>query len=184
LDPDAEKVYNSPMVQVKVDSSLVVESPKPERLADKLITDDILLGDLKVEIGSKMPTLSGKTGYKNQVVATWQSALGVSSIVADISAGEFHITAPIELPYGAHSVNAYAIRESDQAMSKVIGVEFDVKETQAQVISFEPKQEDTSYILYIVLGVIAVIVIGLIIYLRSRKKPTNPTDDEQNVTQN
>ncbi|MFC1600103.1 hypothetical protein ACFL3T_03690 [Patescibacteria group bacterium] len=189
MDPKNSKVHNSPLVLVNIDSTLNVESPTPERLADKLITEDILLKELKVEVGSKMPTLSGKTGYKNQVIATWQSAIGVSSIVADISAGDFHITAPIELPYGAHTVSAYSIRESDQAMSKVIGVDFDIKETEKQVVSFEPKQEDTSYILYIVLGVIAVIVIGLIIYLRSRKKPEvaestnspNQNNDEKDV---
>ena len=100
-----------------------------------------------------------------------------SSIVADISAGEFHITAPIELPYGAHIVNAYAIRQSDQAMSKVIGINFDVKETEKQVVSFEPEQEEVPYILYIILSAIAVIAIGVGIYLRTRKTKVPSTTE-------
>ncbi len=189
LDPKNSKVLNSPMVKVSLDSSLMVEKPTPERLADKLITDDILLKELIVEVGSKMPTLSGKAGYKNQVIATWQSVVGVSSIIADISAGEFHITAPIELPYGEHKVTVYAIRESDQAMSKVVGIPFNVKETEKQVISFEPVKEDSSYILYIFLGVIVIMVVGLVYYIRSRKSTKTPdfdssgTEDSKNPNQ-
>lgn len=182
LDPDNMQVYNSPMVKVSLDSSLMVEKPNPERLADKLITEEILLKELSVEVGSKMPTLTGMTGYKNQVVATWQSAVGVSSIIADISAGEFHITAPIELPFGEHKVTAYAIRESDQAMSKIVGIPFNVKETEKQVVSFEPVKEDSSYILYIFLGVIVVMVVGLVYYIRSRK-PTNTLDSDSSGTE-
>lgn len=178
LDVDNSIVYNSPMINVVIDSTLTVSTPKPERLANQLITDEVLLKNLAVEVESKTPTLTGEVDYGSQVVATWQSAIGVSSIVADISAGEFHITAPIELPYGAHIVNAYAIRQSDQAMSKVVGVNFEVKETEKQVVSFEPKQEEPSYILYIVLAAIAVIAIGIGIYLKTRKLKTTQANEQ------
>lgn len=128
LDPKNKQILESPLIYVTMDSTLNVEQPTPERLSDINIDEDVLLKDLQIEIRDSHPTLIGRTGFKNKVVATWQSVVGTSAIVADLAGGEFRIQAPTELPWGEHIVSVYAIRESDRAVSKVVTLNFNVKE--------------------------------------------------------
>jgi len=134
LDVEEGNVIESPLIGVTLDSSLIVDSPKPERLADKNIDEKVILEGLRVVIKDNKPVLVGRTGYKNRVFATWQSVLGTSAIVADLAGGEFEITAPKELEKGEHSVTLYAIREKDMAMSKIITLNFDVKSTVGAIL--------------------------------------------------
>ncbi|MBU1446656.1 hypothetical protein KKD70_05340 [Patescibacteria group bacterium] len=134
LDTEAGDVFESPLIGVNLDSKLIVDSPKPERLADTNISDDVLLEGVRIVIVDNKPVLVGRTGYKNKVFATWQSVLSTSAIVADLAGGEFEIAAPKELEKGDHKVTLYAIRESDMAMSKVITVNFEIKSTVGAIL--------------------------------------------------
>ncbi|MBD3156838.1 DUF4215 domain-containing protein [Candidatus Peregrinibacteria bacterium] len=154
LDPANKQVLSSPLIKVTLDSSLQVDEPQPERLSDKTITEEVLLEGLRVDISDSKPMLIGKTGYKNRVVATWQSVVGTSAIVADLAGGEFRIEAPKELPFGEHSVSVYAIRESDQAISKVITLHFTVKEPVTSVlrgVAFGKEMGFPNYVWFIII---------------------------------
>lgn len=128
LDPENKRVLDSPVIRLTMDSTLQVDSPQPERLSDTNITEDVLLEEVVVEIRDSKPILIGRTGFKNRVVATWQSVVGTSAIVADLAGGEFKIEAPKELPFGDHTVTVYAVRENDMAVSKTVVLHFNVKE--------------------------------------------------------
>jgi len=134
LDPANKRVLESPLIGVTMNSKLQVEKPQPERLSDVNITDEVLLEDLRVEIRDAKPILIGRTGFKNKVVATWQSVVGTSAIVADLAGGEFKIEAPKELAWGEHKVSVYSIRDKDHAMSKVVNIKFEVKEPLVSVL--------------------------------------------------
>lgn len=134
LDVEAGNVIESPLVGVTLDSTLLVDAPKPERLADQNIDEDVILEEVRVVIVDNKPVLIGRTGYKNRVFATWQSVLGTSAIVADLAGGEFEIAAPKELEKGDHKVTLYSIRESDMAMSKVVTLNFEVKSTVGAIL--------------------------------------------------
>jgi hypothetical protein len=163
LDTANSTVINSPLLFITLNSEFDIVVPKPEKLNQTLITDEILLQDLSVEVDDKKPVLYGRTGFENRVVATWQSVLGVSSIVADIAGGEFSIPSPEELPLGKHKVTVYSIQEDTRAISKDVVVNFDVVEPQI-VISHEaamPQPEEGFPIwLWILLGAIIISVAG------------------------
>jgi hypothetical protein len=134
LDVEEGNVIESPLIGVTLDSTLIVDAPQPERLADQNIDEEVLLEGVRIVIVDNKPVLLGRTGYKNRVFATWQSVLGTSAIVADLAGGEFEIAAPKELEKGDHTVTLYAIRENDMAMSKVITVNFEVQSTIGAIL--------------------------------------------------
>jgi cysteine-rich repeat protein len=134
LDPENKQVIESPLVRVKMDTTVQIDEPQPERLSNVNITDEVLLEGLEVAVEDQKPVLIGRTGYKNRVVATWRSVLGTSAIVADLAGGEFMLDAPRELGYGKHTVSVFAVREADQAISKTVTVNFEIKEPIAQVL--------------------------------------------------
>ncbi|MBA4336617.1 hypothetical protein C0416_02475 [bacterium] len=165
LDPENKKVLTSHLIKVSLNSSLQVDKPQPERLADKTISDEALLKDLRIEISDSKPILIGKAGYKSRVLATWQSVVGTSSIVADLAGGEFRIEAPKELPFGDHKVSVYAIRETDNAVSKVVTLNFKVNEPITSVlrgVAFGQEMGLPNYVWFgIFLGGGALIVFGI-----------------------
>ena len=134
LDPSNKRVLESPLIRLTLDSTLQVDQPKPERLSDKNITEEVLLEDVRIEIRDSKPILIGRAGFKNRVIATWQSVLGTSAIVADLAGGEFKIEAPKELPFGDHTVTIYSVRETDQVVSKTITLKFNVAEPFSGVL--------------------------------------------------
>lgn len=154
LDPESKQVLSSPLIKVTLDSSLQVDDPLPERLANKTITEEVLLEGLRVDISDSKPILIGRTGFKNRVIATWQSVIGTSAIVADLAGGEFRIEAPKELPFGEHTVSVYSIRESDQAVSKVIILNFKVSEPISSVlrgVAFGEEMGFPNYVWFIII---------------------------------
>ncbi len=134
LDPANKRVLESPLIRLTLDSSLQIDQPKPERLSDFNITDEVLLEDVRIEIRDSKPILIGRAGFKNRVIATWQSVLGTSAIVADLAGGEFKIEAPKELPFGDHTVTIYSVRETDQVVSKTITLHFNIAEPFSGVL--------------------------------------------------
>ncbi|MFC1599676.1 DUF4215 domain-containing protein [Patescibacteria group bacterium] len=134
LDPKNKRVLESPLIRLTLDSTLQIDSPRPERLSTINITDDILLEGVSIEIRDSKPILIGRAGFKNKVIATWQSVVGTSAIVADLAGGEFKISAPKELPFGKHTVTVYSVRESDQAVSKTVVLNFEVKEPLSGIL--------------------------------------------------
>jgi len=163
LDNENKRIIQSPLVYVTMNSLLKVDSPKPERLSNTTITDNVILEGVRIEIQDNMPMLVGRTGFKNQVVATWESVLGTSAIVADLAGGEFRIRAPEALEYGAHKVTLYAIRSEDSAMSKTVIVNFEVKEPFTQVLHGIAFGEEVIFPNYVWI-IIFVVGIGLVVY--------------------
>jgi hypothetical protein len=173
LDPENKNVIESPVINVTMDSTLQVDEPVPERLAEENITDEVLIEDVRLVIRDSLPTLIGRTGFKNKVVATWQSVLGTSAIVADLAGGEFKITAPSELPFGEHTVSVYAVRESDQAVSKVITIKFEVKEPLVSILRGVAAGEELlfpQYVWTMIFFAISATLAGSILYTRHKRK--------------
>ena len=164
LDPANKRVVLSPLVSVTLNSSLKIDMPKPERLSNTTIADDILLEGVRIEIGADTtPLLIGRTGFRNKVMATWESVLGTSAIVADLAGGEFRIRAPEELAYGPHKVTLMAIRETDNAVSKAIILNFNIQQPFTQVLHGIAFGEELIFPNY-VWAIIFVVGIGLVIY--------------------
>lgn len=126
LLPEKKQVLESPPVGIVIDSTLNVPAPSPKKLADKPITEDVLLKDLRVEIRDQKPVLVGKTDFGNKVSATWRSIVVTSALIADTTTGDFNIQAPGELEYGKHEVYVQAVRQKDGAMSKNIRIIFNI----------------------------------------------------------
>ncbi|MFC1655748.1 DUF4215 domain-containing protein [Patescibacteria group bacterium] len=172
LDPDNRQVLESPLISVSLDSSLSVQEPKPERLSTETITDEIVLEGLEVIIKDDQPMLLGKTGPNYEVSGIWESVIGASGIVSDLTTGEFRLQAPKSLGKGEHKVSVYAVRPSDGAMSKLVVVNFVVKEPLAQVLHGIALGEELIFPGYVWL-LIFIVGIGLIftgIYLKRKAK--------------
>ncbi|MBN1494182.1 DUF4215 domain-containing protein [Candidatus Peregrinibacteria bacterium] len=166
LDETNKRVLTSPLIYVTLNSALVVEAPSPERLSNTTLSEEVLLEGVKIVIGSdQTPLLVGRTGYKNRVTATWKSVIGTSAIVADLAGGEFRIRAPEPLGYGDHQVILQAYRESDNAISKTVVVNFTIKEPFTQVlhgIAFGEEIIFPNYVWLMIFGVgIALIIYGV-----------------------
>jgi len=173
LDPENKQVIESPVINVKMDSTLQVDEPVPERLAEENITEDVLLEDLRLVIRDSHPILIGRTGFKNKVVATWQSVLGTSAIVADLAGGEFRIKAPAELPFGEHTVSVYSVRESDQAVSKVITIKFEVKEPLVSMLRGVAEGAEVIFPLYVwtaIFFTLSLALAGTMLYSRHKRR--------------
>jgi len=170
LDPENKRVINSPIVSVTMNSKLKIDLPKPERLSNTTIAEKVILEGVRMEIGAdKTPLLIGRTGYKNKVVATWESVLGSSAIVADLAGGEFRIRAPIELSSGTHKVTLIAIRETDMAVSKKVVLNFKITEPFTQVLHGIAFGEEVIFPNY-VWAIIFVLGLILVIYGVKSKK--------------
>ena len=164
LDTKNKTIILSPLVYVTLNSALKVDTPKPERLSSVTLDEKVVLEGVRVEIGSDVsPLLVGRTGFKNKVVATWESVLGTSAIVADLAGGEFRIRAPEDLGYGQHKVTLFAVRDSDQAMSKTVIVNFEIKEPFTQVLHGIAFGEEVIFPNY-VWGIIFITGFGLVFY--------------------
>ncbi|MGL5830613.1 MAG: beta-propeller fold lactonase family protein [Candidatus Altimarinota bacterium] len=113
-------------VQFEVDRSLKVLNPEVERLGDKLIPAEALLGELRVEIdsGNLRPVLVGRIKESSKVVANWQSEIVSSALIADSLDEEFRLAAPSDLEPGEHTVYITAYRRSDGAQSETLKIPF------------------------------------------------------------
>ena len=126
LEPSLKRVTESYPVHIKVDTTLNVTEPKPEKLADEDIGEEVLLNNLKVKIRDNKPVLYGETEFGNEVTATWRSVVLTSALIADSLTGEFEIESPEVLELGDHVVYVTATRLTDEAQSETIKVNFNV----------------------------------------------------------
>lgn len=174
LDPQNKRVLESPLIRLTLDSTLQIESPRPERLSTVNITDEVLLEDVRIEIRDSKPILIGRAGFKNRVIATWQSVVGTSAIVADLAGGEFKISAPTELPFGDHTVTIYSVRETDQVVSKTITLNFNIEEPLSGVlrgIAFGEELIFPVWLWFIIfLGAGSLFMYGIVLDRKKKKK--------------
>jgi hypothetical protein len=126
LEPVKKQIVESDPLHIVIDSTLGVIPPSPKKLADKDISEDVILKNLKIEIVDKQPVLKGVTEYGNKVTASWRSVVMTSALIADNVSGEFLIRSPKELPLGEHEVYVTAVRKKDGAQSDTIKLLFNV----------------------------------------------------------
>src|SRR5690606_27903409 len=115
-------------VEFEVDSSLKVLNPAVNTLGNKPIPVEALLGELKVEIdpGNFRPVLAGNIKEPSKVVASWQSNIVSSALIADSLDEEFRLAAPNDLEPGEHTVYVTAYRRADGAQSETLKIPFTV----------------------------------------------------------
>jgi hypothetical protein len=126
LDAAEKKIIQSEPVHIVIDSTLAVDVPKPKKLDDEQITEDVLLKNVRVRVRNKRPVLLGETEYGSKVTATWRSLVVTSALIADSVTGEFEIEAPRELTLGQHEVYVTATRKKDNAQSETVTVLFTI----------------------------------------------------------
>jgi len=126
LQVDERKIIVSSPVKIRIDSSLNVTPPKPTRLSDQQISEDVILKNLRVEIRDRRPVLVGETEFGNKVTATWRSVVMTSALIADAVGGEFSIESPTDLEVGQHEIYVQATRKKDNAQSDTVKVLFNV----------------------------------------------------------
>lgn len=126
LQPEKKRIMDSAPVHIIIDSTLQVVPPTPKKLAEEVITEEVILKNLRVKIRDNKPVLMGETQYGNRVSATWASYVMTSALIADSVTGEFEIAAPDVLTVGNHMVYVTATRVKDNAQSETINVGFTV----------------------------------------------------------
>lgn len=115
-------------VKVRIDTVLEVAPPRPTKLADREITEEILFENLRIEIRDRKPVLLGRTNFRTKVIATWRSIVLTSALIADSPAGEFEIEASDTFNIGEHEVLVQAIRPEDKVMSGAVRIPFTIVE--------------------------------------------------------
>lgn len=202
LLPEQKMVQESSPIHVRIDSTLKVTQPNPKKLSDKVITSEVTLKNVKLEIIDKKPVLSGVTDYGSKVIATWKSVVATSALIADATTGNFAIMPPKDLEFGDHQVYVQSVRQKDGALSKPVKVFFRISaalptfnnlkpaaatETQNGLITpkslllgFSNFVSGNGPVGWIVLGVVVIIVLGAVVYfiLRAKKRFESDDDDE------
>ncbi len=125
------KDSTSPLVHVKINNKLFISAPKPEKLADKILSNDNFLKDLQVVIKDNKPVLYGKTGINHEVIATWKSVVLTSAMIADSNLGEFSVNPTENLEPGTHEVYVQSLRPQDHAISKTVKISFNIDPNQS-----------------------------------------------------
>ena len=170
-----ETGMESKPVHLTIKKALKVIPPNPQKLADIPVTEENLIKDLRVEIIDSQPVLFGKTAFNSEVVATWNSIVLTSAIIADSPAGEFSISPFHALVTGDHEVYLTAVRLKDEAASETIKLPFTVKIEERKELLIEPLEEtpgqgqNATMIWVIALAAIA-LVAGIVMFLRRRSR--------------
>ena len=193
LEMSKQSIRESIPVHIIIDSTLNVAAPIPKKIADKPITSDVLLQNLRVEIIDRRPVVYGSTDFGNKVTANWRSVVTTSSLIADSLGGEFAIMAPNDLSLGDHEVYVTSIRKKDGAQSDTVKLLFQINpsfEEAAGTVQLKGAVEESlakilpvtvvkfvtrNWILLIIIGFVLATVAGLSIYLllgerKKRKK--------------
>ena len=122
------EVKLSKPLKIKIDSTLQVETAKPEKLENSPITEDVIVKKLvlKVDTRDGQPVLYGTLSeFGSRVNVTWQSLLVSSALIADATDGSFSVKAP-KLDSGRHTVYIQTIRKRDNAVGKTLKITFDL----------------------------------------------------------
>lgn len=150
----------SPAVSIYIDSTLGIKPPILKQIADKPITSDVLLKNLRIEIRNRKPVLIGTTDLGNKVVANWNSIVSTSAIIADVNAGNFELSSPNEMELGEHHVYVTAIRHSDNAQSETVKLPFTI--TQDDFL------DESSY--WWMIGAVTIAIAGTLIIIVKKKR--------------
>ncbi|MCA9374053.1 hypothetical protein KC725_02740 [Candidatus Peregrinibacteria bacterium] len=119
-----EKQLISEPVTIVIDTSSDVSTPSPKLLDDQEITPEVLMENLRIEIENDQPVLKGNTVFQHKVIATWQSVVFSSALIADSTAGEFEITPQQKFGTGNHEVYVQAVHPTTGAVSEKVRIPF------------------------------------------------------------
>jgi hypothetical protein len=158
LDTKTRQIIESNPIRFRVDLSVEINEPVPERLADVTLDEDVILEGVRVIVRNNRPLVVGRTQRNNVVFATWESIVGTSAIVADLAEGEFEIEPPHNLELGEHRVYLYALRKEDNAMSNTVTVNFEIREAIAEEL------HEASLMETIFLSWFTWIIVGMVIF--------------------
>lgn len=122
------EVKLSKPIKISIDSTLQVDTAKPEKLENAPITDDVIIKKLVLKVDSRdgQPVLYGSLSeFGSRVNVTWQSLLVSSALIADTTDGSFSVKAP-KLDAGRHTVYIQTVRKRDNAVGKTLKITFDL----------------------------------------------------------
>jgi hypothetical protein len=126
--------------------------------------------DISIVISNNQPIVYGKTTIGSAVLATFESVLTSSSIVADASLGDFAITTPTPLPQGKHQVTLYAI-SPEGLRSSAISLPFSIESAFSPAVI---KISDGTFVYWLwILGPLLLLSIILNLVLAHRRKVKN-----------
>ena len=169
INPNSGKKIYSKEVVIEVNTDVDTGVLKITQLGDKVISDDVFLKDLRVELVDNKPVVRGITNVGNKAVATWNSAVFSSAVVADIVHGDFAIQSPEILAPGEHNVYVTSIKMSDNSIMKSVKLPFVVTENDLM-----PKTHwwdcFFDWWCWILLIIAFGLVLGLYFWVRKRKK--------------
>lgn len=126
-------LMSSEPLHIKINKTLDVAPPRPEKLSNQTINEKNWIEDLRVEIVDNKPVLYGRTAFNSEIIATWRSVVLSSALIADSPRGEFAIGPLDSLQPGEHEVYIQAVRLKDNAMSKTIKIPFTIVEAIPEV---------------------------------------------------
>lgn len=146
--------------ELTIDQTLKVITPTLKKFDNKPIPAEALLGDLRIEVtpGTQTPVLVGNIKESSRIVATWQSNIVSSALLADSLDEEFRLSSPSPLALGDHKVYITAYRQSDGAQSETLSLNF----------KLQAATPAADYSRYIYLGLAALLLIILWALVRRR----------------
>ena len=183
-EEEEQKQLVSDPITIVIDTSSDVTTPTPELLDNQEITPEVLMENVRIEIENDQPVLRGNTVFQHKVIATWQSVVFSSALIADSSAGEFEIRPQQKFESGNHEVYVQAVHPTTGAVSKKVRVPFVVVHAESVDMTMEgsvaesaatpevrPAAEEESFIQNPVLSWIianpipTAIAVGIILFL-------------------
>ncbi|MDD3066239.1 MAG: thrombospondin type 3 repeat-containing protein [Candidatus Gracilibacteria bacterium] len=112
------------------------------------------------------PEFYGNTFYGNTIVATFQSEISSTAVIADNAAGDFVIRPPENLGVGKHTLIVYTeLPEGLRSPARVISFEIKGKQTTEKTFLHLPSTEDT-----VIGGIVIVGIFGAFFFLSRRRK--------------
>lgn len=123
-------------ITIIIDSKNEVTKPQPELLDDQKITEENLLRNLRLEVENNQPVLKGTATFQYKVIATWQSVVFSSALLADTPAGEFIMTPQRVFEPGDHEVYVQAVHPTTGAISEKVRIPFTI--VHAEEMTAEP----------------------------------------------
>lgn len=127
LNQEGEKLNKTKKILIEIDSTFNLNEPDPTHLSDKSIDLKRILEGVEIRIYDRIPEVRGTTYFGSQVIATWQSLVLTSSLIADNEAGNFTIKTQEPLELGDHYVTLYAITP-DGVRSEELILPFEIQD--------------------------------------------------------
>lgn len=154
----------SEKILITVDSTIVVTSPSPEKLADQIITEKNIQEGESLSIDDPVPLLHGRSSAGNVVFVIWKSLLLTSTLLADTTAGEFVSIPPRALEDENHELYLYSVRPGDFVRSPDVRVSFTVES------GIEKETPELPLFYWIIAGVVLIGgTVGVVLLLRKKR---------------